>query len=130
MKLEEIRNKLRAAEQKRYDAARKLQKGGASESEVIGALSGDCAEMVNIAGELSEYLITIVINVVGLTNHNGPLLAGALMAAADSVVDGVAQDDEETRRRLIAAARGVAMVLNHQRELITIKQPVDRDGED
>ena len=28
MKLEAIRNKLRAAERKRYDAARKLQKGG------------------------------------------------------------------------------------------------------
>lgn len=130
MKLEAIQNKLRAVERNRRDAARKLQKSGAPASEVIDALSDNCGEMVNIAGELSQYLVTDVINAVGLTNYNAPLLAGALMAAADTVVDGATQDDEEARRRLIVAAQGVAMAPNHQRELITIKQPMDRDGEE
>lgn len=130
MKLEEIRNKLKEAEQKRWDTVIKLKAIGAPESEVIEALGGDSDEMVNIACELSQCVIKDVINVVGLTSYNAPFLAGALMAAADSIVDGVAQDDEEGRRRLIVAAECVALGINHRRELITIKQPMNMGCEE
>jgi hypothetical protein len=124
-RLEEIRDLANRIERERLTVAKNLSKAGASAEEVLDKLSESMSEMMKVSGELSVYVNNVVINTIGVSAYNAPLLVGALLATADAICDGVAKGDEGTAEHLMRAARDVAGFLAERRQVRVVVEKED-----